>query len=283
MAESKRIGVLYTENAGSGLTHDFFAGVLDGVRRQLDSTGYHFCFFNVNSADPKRKSYKEQYEENGFIGVIICCVNYIDPEVSELLDSGVPVAVIDEEMDGVVNVLSDNVQGIKNMVHYLIEKGHKKIAYIIGDDTTVTKVRLKSFLEACEEHGISIPNEYILRAAYRDMTTCAYYTEELLRLQNPPTCIMFPDDYAAIGGMNIIRSRGLDIPADISIVGYDGIQIMSKFEPALTTIRQQSRKMGEIAAKQLIARIEDPSLSSTDTILVETVIEKGRTVAKVYG
>ena len=218
----------------------------------------------------------------GFSGVVIACIEYQDAEVRELLDSGIPIVTIDEDIDNITTVKSDNQQGIRNLVRYLAQMGHKRIAYIIGDDNTVTSIRLNGFLEECKELGIEVPEEYIRRSLYRDMKKASYETEQLLRLENPPSCILYSDDFAAIGGINILRARGMEIPDDISVTGYDGLNILAQYEPRLTTVKQNSVEIGRQAAIKLMEQIENPGKRIAETIVVDTVLEKGRTVSRVY-
>ena len=110
-------------------------------------------------------------------GILISCIEYEDPQVVELLESGIPLITVDEEIPGIPAVKSDNIKGIQKLVHYIAEMGHKKIAYILGDSNTVTSIRLKSFYEACDEMGIQIPDTYIRHSKYRDMEKAAYETE----------------------------------------------------------------------------------------------------------
>lgn len=282
METNNTIGVLFADRANSGLTHDYFAGILDSFKRTVEERGYNICFLNSNQQNENRKTYLEQANMRGFSGVVIACIEYQDAEVRELLDSGIPIVTIDEDIDNITTVKSDNQQGIRNLVRYLAQMGHKRIAYIIGDDNTVTSIRLNGFLEECKELGIEVPEEYIRRSLYRDMKKAAYETEQLLRLENPPSCILYSDDFAAIGGINILRARGMEIPDDISVTGYDGLNILAQYEPRLTTVKQNSVEIGRQAAIKLMEQIENPGKRIAETIVVDTVLEKGRTVSRVY-
>ncbi len=102
-----------------------------------------------------------------------------------------------------------------------------------------------------------------------------------MNLPDPPTCILYPDDFAAFGGMNAIRSRGMSIPEDISIAGYDGIRIGRHIEPHLTTIRQDTEKIGQAAAQKLIDLIERPKTTLVERVVVEGVLYKGDTVKQI--
>ena len=282
MGQNYSIGVLFADNSNSGLTHDYFAGILDSFKRTSEAKGYDISFLNCSPIAEGRKTYLEQVAWRKYDGIVIACINYDDPEVTELIHSTIPVVTIDQEMDDVVTVRSDNACGIKELVRYLAEMGHRRIAYIVGDDNEVTAIRLRGFRETCAELGIKIPDAYIRCSEYRSMAKASYQTEQLLRLSNPPSCILYSDDYAAIGGINILRARGLEIPEDISVAGYDGISVLSQYEPRLTTIRQNTLEIGRIAAEKLIECIENPTDGKRETITVGTVLEKGKTVGRVF-
>lgn len=282
MERSYNLGVLFKDNANNGLTHDYFSSILDNFKRTAEARGYDLSFMNCNRTRTNRNTYMEQVRHRKYDGVVIACIDFNDPEVIELINSDVPVVVVDQEMDNVLTVKSDNLQGIKDLVHYVGEMGHKRIAYILGDDNVVTSIRLQGFRDACAELGVEIPEEYIRWSEYRNMRKAAYETEQLLRLKNPPSCIFYPDDFAAIGGINVLRARGLDIPGDISITGYDGIHILTQYEPRLTTICQNTVEIGRISAEKLIECIENPDTVDRSTITVKTALEKGRTVGRVY-
>lgn len=252
------------------------------LREPARIRGMIFLFLNCSVKAENRKPYLEQAEYRKYDGIVIACIDYDNPEVKELINSAIPIVTIDEEMEHVVTVKSDNEQGMKELVRYLVEMGHKRMAYIIGDDNMVTAIRLRNFRGTCAELGVEIPDEYIRRSEYRNMKKAAYQTEQLLRLPNPPSCILYSDDFAAIGGINILRARGLEIPEDISIAGYDGITILSQYQPKLTTVRQNIAEIGRVAAEKLIECIEHPGDVNRETITVETVLEKGRTVGRVF-
>ena len=104
---------------------------------------------------------------------------------------------------------------------------------------------------------------------------------ELLNLSDPPTCILYPDDFAGFGGINAIREKGLQIPEDISVAGYDGISIGRHIEPKLTTIRQDTEQIGKLAAENLIRLIEHPRSTIIRPIVVEGELYKGSTVKDI--
>lgn len=279
---SYTLGILFDDEARNGLTHDFFASVLNGFKNQAEEHGYDITFINTRKDNPHKTSYLKRIQERNIQGVGIICTNFEDPEVKELISSDVPVVTIDEPLDGVISVLSDNAQGIKNLVYHISGMGHTKIAYIHGNMNSVTQVRIKNFKEACEKLGITVPDEYIRQSAFRDIKKTAYETEALLRLPDPPTCIIFPDDYSAIGGINILKAYGMVIPEDISVAGYDGLDIPSRYDPQITTVKQDMEGMGKTAAEKLIALIETPEeITDFSDVMIETKLVEGHTIKQM--
>ena len=106
-------------------------------------------------------------------------------------------------------------------------------------------------------------------------------TLELLKQDDPPTCIIYPDDFAAIGGINAIKSLGLSIPDDVSIAGYDGIRIAKVLEPRMVTIEQDTGRIGDLAAQKIVQLIERPRSAIAERIVVEGKLLRGDSVKKL--
>lgn len=174
--------------------------------------------------------------------------------------------------------MSDNVKGMRDLLQYVYGKGHRRIAYIHGADSSVTRSRLASFYKTAAELGIEVPDEYIGTAAYRDTNAAHIETERLLDLKDRPTCILYPDDFACFGGINAINERGLRIPNDISVAGYDGIRIGRHVEPKLTTVKQDTARLGQLAAEKLLSLIEHPKTTIIEQIIVEGEVYPGGSV-----
>ncbi len=281
MSKTDNIGVLFTDEARSGLTHDYFATVLDAFKRCAESQGYDITFINANRSRVNRMSYLEHARYRGFDGVVIACVNFSDPEVRELIESELPVVTIDHIFQGRISVHSDNVDGIRQLVTYCYSQGHRKIAYIHGLPSAVTIDRISSFYRTTEMLGIHVPDEYMVPVAYRDSVAAREATVRLLDLPDPPTCILFPDDYSALGGINELNARGLKIGKDIAIAGYDGITITRITEPALCTVQQDMEGIGRVAAEKLIELISHPRTTLIESIVMPVTLVKGMSVQEL--
>lgn len=261
------IGILFVDEQNSGLAHEYFSAVLDSLKVEAELQGYDITFINKNIGR-RQTSYLQHCLYRGVDGVIIASVDFNDPQVLELISSDLPVVTIDHIFNNRLAVISDNVSGVTELVRYAYSMGHRRIAYIHGERTAVTENRLTGFYRACEELGLEIPDEYIRESRYHDGESCARATRELLQLDPRPTCILFPDDYSYIGGMNVINEMGLRIPDDISAIGYDGINLADIISPKLTTYCQNTVELGRTAAKGLVDLIERPKTTLLDRIIV---------------
>lgn len=274
------LGILFADEARSGLTHDYFSSIIESFKVTAEAKGYDITFVNCNMPR-RRQSYYEHCRYRGLEGIVVACIDFYRPETQELIRSDLPVVTIDHVFDGRTAVVSDNVGGMRSLMEYICRQGHRKIAYIHGLDSSTTRARIGSFYRTLSEFGIDIPDEYVREAAYRDTVETGRAANELLSLSNPPTCILCPDDFSALGCINAIRERGLRIPEDISIAGYDGITISQVLEPKLTTVRQDTQTIGRRAAEELISLIEQPKMTLTDKIIVECGLVKGSSVAQL--
>ena len=277
-AKTGSIGVLFVDESNSGLMHDYFAGVLDSFKRVAEDAGYDITFINSSNKVPNRMTYLEHCRKHGFDGVVLASIDFGSKEVQELISSDIPLVTIDHVFDNRISVMSDNVGGMKELMEYIISKGHRKIAYIHGSPSSVTSGRLAGFYRTAERHGIEIPEEYVVEVQYRQVDETYLATESLLGLRNPPTCILFSDDFGAMGGLNAIRARGLRIPEDISVAGFDGMRALQYLDPKLTTIIQDSKSIGEESARKLIGLIESPRTTIVEQVVVPGRLAEGHTI-----
>lgn len=272
------IGVLFTDEALSGLTHDFFAPILDSFKRTVEAKGYDITFLNRGSKGIGSMSYMEHCQYRGFDGVFMACTDFYDPQVLEVIRSDIPVVTVDHVFDNNIAIVSDNIGGMRSLTEYIHGFGHRRIAFIHGLRSSVTQARVSSFYRTMESFGLEVPQEYILEVPYRDTNAAAEATKELLDLKQPPTCIIYPDDFSCFGGMNAIRERGLRVPDDVSVAGYDGIRIGRHIEPRLTTLRQDTEMMGATAGEKLIGLIENPKMAAAEIITIAGSVYPGKTV-----
>ncbi len=272
------LGILFSDEARSGLTHDYFNSILESFKVTAESKGYDITFTSCNQVAGRKMSYLEHSLYRGLDGVVIACIDFEKEETQELIRGNLPIVTIDYVYDDRISVVSDNKTGMTELVKFVCNNGHRKVAYVHGDNTSVTRTRLSCFYRVMAEYGVDVPDEYIKEGSYRNVDVAAKLTRELLDLDEPPTCIMYSDDLAAMGGMNVIRERGLSVPNDISIVGYDGNRLAEIVDPKLTTMKQDTTTIGRVAAEELIHLIEQPKLTLIESIIVPGILMPGGSV-----
>ncbi len=275
------IGVLFVDESTSGLTHDYYAAVFDGFKKTVEDRGYDITFISNSKKQPFCSTYLEHCRQHGFDGVMLASIDFESKEVLELVSSDIPLVTIDYIYNNRVSIMSDNVGGMSELMEYIISKGHRKIAYLHGTPSAVTSGRIAGFFRAAERHGIEIPEEYVMEVPYRDVDATYMATESLLGLRNPPTCILFSDDFGGMGGLNAIRARGLSIPEDISVAGFDGTKALQYLNPRLTTIIQDSETIGKVAGEKLIGLIESPRTTVVEQVVVPGKLAEGHTVLDI--
>ena len=274
------IGVLFVDKANCGLTHSYFSHVLDSFRRGAEEKGYDITFISQH-AGGNQLSYYEHSRYRGVDGVVIACVDFEDEAIQELVNGDIPVVTIDFAFDNRTSVLSDNVLGMQRILDYIVSLGHREIAFIHGADSLVTRNRLDSFYSTLKKLGVEAKPELIREGVYHDPASSARITEELLTLSNRPTCIIYPDDFSCVGGLNTIESKGLSVPEDISVVGYDGQRIAQVIEPRLTTYKQNTEELGRMPARKLIEVIEQPGRTLIERLVVQGELVHGQSVKRL--
>lgn len=274
------IGFLFKDESNMGFAHEYFSEVLAAAKEEAESHGYDVSFISRNIG-PSKTGFLEHCNYRGYDGVLIVCIDFQNPEVAELIASDIPVVTIDHVFDNRSSVISDNVQGMRKLVEYIYSMGHRRIAYIHGEDTLVTRSRLASFHKTCKELGLQIPDEWVCEALYHDPKSSGLQTRKLLSLENSPTCILYPDDISLLGGATELENQGLRIPEDISVAGYDGALMSRVLRPVMTTMRQDSKTLGQKAASLLIEAIEEPKTYIPRMVMVPGELQTGGSVARI--
>ena len=274
------IGVIFEDKTGAGFQHQYFATIISGIQKVAFSKGYEMTFVSGDST--KNYDYYAHALARNYDGVCLLSCDYTSSGIKSLVNSEIPTVSLDYFYDIEHSaVMSDYSTGINELLEYVISMGHKKIAMIHGEKTWVTEQRVEAFKKVCADHGITVPDEYFAEGLYHDPVTSSAATEVFLSLPEPPTCIFYPDDYAALGGIRELSGRGLKPGQDISIVGYDGIKLTSMMIPPLTTYEQNGEEIGRTMAEALLAKIENPAEFTPKKEMVTGRLIKGGTVVKL--
>ena len=283
LKRSYSIGIVfYDSTTKGGLRHEFFSGILESLKFTAEENGYAITFLSRNKPNsPRPRTYYEAAQFRNRDGVIIVSENFEDPEIVALVHSNIPVITIDYIFPGTTAIRSDNLSGTGKLVDYAASLGHKTIAYIHGERTDVTKKRRQSYTEARERNHLPILPGRIKQAEYHDPKSSGRETKRLLALGEKPTCILYPDDVSILGGLTALKEAGLEIPEDVSVIGYDGAEISRINRPMVTTWVQDSEELGSKAAEELIDEIEHPDTYVSKIVKVSGKLQPGATIKAI--
>lgn len=276
------LGVVFSEYSGSGFTHSYFSPILENFKAEAERRGYDITFISrtVHAGGRGPLTYLQHAHYRNVEGLCLVCCEFNEAQVQELALSSMPLVTVDHPFPGRPCVASENTQGMESLVRHVVSMGHQKIAMVYGSPSAATTLRVNSFLKVMAASGLQVPQAYLVESLYHNPGAVRRGVEQLLRLEDRPSCILLPDDFASLGGMEAIQAMGLSIPQDISIAGFDGVPVLQMLQPRLTTVAQDTARIGQEAARLLIAQIEDPDTRQVDITPVPTTLLPGDTVAR---
>ncbi len=280
--KSYLIGVVYDPADGSGFRHEFYATILNGIKEQLLKKGYDMIFLSKRVAG-KEASYAEHARHMSCDGVIVlACEDFHSVEIRAIGEAGIPMVTIDDSIPGYSSVMSDNIEGGYTTAKYLLEHGHRRIGVIHGEETLVTKRRLNGIYRAFREFDIQPDPLYFRLGRFHNTEDATRLTVDFMNLPEPPTAIMYQDDFAFIGGyIRLVDQQKLRIPEDVSVTGYDGIYLAQVISPKLTTYLQDGAKMGKTAVNKLLEHVEFAEDSVVEQITVRGYLLEGESVRTI--
>lgn len=250
---TRTFGMLVTKS-----TNPFFAEMVHGVEEYCYREGYTLILCNTEGNLEKQRDYLRMLSEKRVDGLLVMCSD-LSEELLSLLERkrDLPMVVMDW---GSQHIDTDCIQDNAELGGYLatkhfIDNGHHKIACISGQlDKTTCKERLKGYQRALKEAGIEINDNWIVEADF-EADAAKIAAQELVDLEDRPTAVFCFNDIMALAAISTFNRNGLSIPNDISIIGYDNIDLTEHFSPPLTTIHQPKRRLGKTAVKLLMERM----------------------------
>ncbi len=270
------LGIVYFEDLGVGLTHPFFSGVIGAFKNQADKHGYSLLFGSKNDR-LKNDTFLEYFKYRCVDGIAVICTNPKDKETLELIESDFPIVVIDMSNKNISSVSSDNLKGCYLAINYLYNLGHRKIAHITGTsdlDNWANSIRQSGYIKEMKKLNLEVKDEYIVDGINFDVSGGYEAMKKLLALKDRPTAVFAACDKIAIGAINAIKDEGLSVPEDISIIGFDDIEIAQYLTPRLTTIRQNCNLIGNTAADLLVEQINKKTKLTINKIIPVEFIER---------
>jgi DNA-binding LacI/PurR family transcriptional regulator len=261
---SKLIGLLIPD-----IQNPFYVDVIRGIEKYAYENNSAVIIGNFSQDEEREKFYIDILRSESVDAFIVAPFPGMNEYVEELVQEGFAVVCIDRGLTNLdVDVVKvDNFQGAFEAIEHLIKAGHKRIAHITGNRLIPTTLeRLAGYEAALKKHGIFIDPE-IIRSRESDYKSGVELTAELLDLPNPPKAVFTANNLLTLGALETINQRGLKIPEDIAIVGFDDMYWAMSLNPPLTAVRQSGFEIGRLAFELLIKRIADPDRSNVNIVL----------------
>lgn len=212
-------------------------------------------------------------------GVALLAAEIETEPIEALVHHCVPLVTMDRRVvgPGLSDVMIDYVSGMREAIRHLHDLGHQHIAYIGGSSgVTISDHRMSAFLAAMSEAGLPIRAEYIRAGNYR-ISGGESCMEELLGLKDPPTAVMSANDLTAIGALRTLRRRGLSVPEDFSIVGFDDIDLSDIIHPPLTTLRLSRQELAQAFYDALSLFGKDPHVPGNQLSVSTSLVIRNST------
>ncbi len=275
MSRTFTIGMLVPD-----LTNPLFPPIVRGIEDRLRESGLTLVLANTDNDDAKERSLLDAMTARRIDGLILATARRDYPLLSEILATGMPVVLVNRTTDDglVPSVVGDDHAGIGQAVRHLVSLGHRKIAHVGGTQNVSTGLgRYHSFLSWMRSEGVDVDPELVVFATWFQEERGASAFEELFSRDVEFTAVVCGNDLIALGGYDVLRERGLKVPDDISIVGYNDIPFNDKFSPPLTSVRLPHYHIGFKAAEMLIEAIEEPDAHPSDVRLRPELIVRAST------
>jgi len=275
MRDSKLIGVVVPQTEpGSKLMfqNNFYSEILGSIEYHARLHGYHV----IISATDANESYMTLAKERNLDGIIVIGM-YPDEFYQQMKKTRIPIVLIDSYCDDHYyhNIRIDDAYGSYLATKYVLEQGHSKIAFFSGQlkENGVMKKRLIGYQQALAEKQVPFCPEYVFEGKI-DYDSGIQLAENLLDAKLPATAIVAAADILAMGAMKGFYERGVKVPDDLSVMGFDDLEISKYLTPGLTTIKQEISQKGERAVEMLFKNIQEPNLTKQEQILPVSIVER---------
>ena len=267
-SKSWLIGILYNEDQGLGIRHPHFSEIIEKFKERIEQAGYELIFIG-NRIGERHNSVYEHCLYRGVDAVFIANPPEVDG-LQDLINSRIPCVASEPVPGKVPCVFSDNVDGAKKAVDYLFSLGHKRVAHIAGPlSSAASQERIMGYKMSVQAHNTDY-GEGIIEAADQFNFKSGYEAmQRLLDMHQPPTGLFCSSDVLACGAIAAARERGLYVPEDISIIGFDDIEIAAYVVPGLTTVRQNRTEIGLTCAELLLKMLDGQNVRP-ETVRIPT-------------
>ena len=275
--QTRVIGVVIPE-----LSNTFITSIISSMEDILRKHDYAVIVCDCRS-DPKREKEAVEFLMHRRVdGLINMATDTTGSHLKAPLSAGIPVLLIDrliESLRGKVSaVVIDNIHAATQAVRKLTDLGHRQIGLVLGSPNLyTTNQRLAGYLNALKEAGITPSDDYI---RYGDYTMDGGYqaVQELLRLKKAPSALFITNFEMTLGAMLALQHAGIQVPKDLSVIGFDKLELFGEIFPNLTLIRQPQMSIGREAANLMLDMLTARESFAPRIVTLTTELTEGKSV-----
>lgn len=265
----------------SRINRPFMSTLISGIEETARKAGFNVIISQSDDKYENEVSNLKALYDSRISGLIVSLsMETINTDhFKPFINQGIPLVFVDRVPQGfnTYKVIIDNYSAGYNATKHLIEKGCKRIAHFAGaQHRNVYEERKKGYLDALKEHNITIDQQLIIHFKTLSFEEGEKATKQLLKLPNPPDGIFSSNDTAAVSAILCAKKKGIKIPEQLAVIGFNDDPISSIVEPALSTISHPALKMGKIAAKRILnhsSKNHDEEVSEI-TVLSTEIIQR---------
>ncbi|MBI5960766.1 MAG: LacI family DNA-binding transcriptional regulator [Chloroflexi bacterium] len=251
----------------------FFFQVVRGVEEAASAANYALLIASQSRLTASEHRYLHLFRRGHVDAMVLASIEVHVHEVQEIMRQGIPIVLVQLDIGkNIPTFLADNYSGGRGIAeHLVLEHHYRRVAFITGTNHTPdSRERLRALRDVLEENNLDLPAHYIVQGDYlRDSGYQAM--QQLLNLSERPEAVFAANDQMAIDAMMAIRERGLRIPEDIAVVGFDDIPMASYVSPPLTTVHQPVYELGWHAAHMALEIINsDQAMIAPRKMLLPT-------------
>ncbi|MED1953572.1 substrate-binding domain-containing protein [Brevibacillus centrosporus] len=274
--ETRIIGVMIPD-----ISNSFYSNLIYGIDSVISEYDYSMFLAISDEAVEKELKYLRLFKEKQIDGVILASIHFLEGHIQHLHEMEVPMVVTGHDLHGyqVPTVNVNNVQAAYDATAYLISQGHRRIACVSGPlwDPPCGLDRMGGYRKAMRTHGLNVPDGFAMEGDFTPKS--AYEAVKKIFEENEhenelPTAIFVATDLMAVGVLNYLHDAGIRVPDDVSVMGFDNLEMASLARPMLTTIHNDPYMYGRAAGEKLLKQLRNEPFERLSTVPHDLVIRQ---------
>ena len=262
------------------LTNPLFPPIVRGIEDVLGPAGFSALIVNTDNDPAREQQQVMSLRSRQVEGLIVATARLEHPLLEQLHEQGVRMVLVNRRTDDldIPSITPDDARGVELAVEHLVGLGHTRIVHLAGPQSTSTGVvRARAFASALRSHGLPDDPSLVVTCEYWSEDEGARALRQVLDAGTEFTAVVAGNDLIALGCYDVFAERGIDCPAEVSVVGFNDMPFLDKLRPPLTTVAVPHHQIGVEAARMLLESLHEPDRSPRSVFLPLSLVVRGST------